>query len=350
MSHHLDSPASRQDPRLNLTDIYAFDTESGTALAMLVNSSLAGEGRTLGFHPEARYEFKVHLDGAAFESVTYRFTFGASDGDGGGTQAMTLHLLTDAEARDDAATGTKVAEGRTGETVTSGAGGLRIWAGQAADPFYLDLNELSHIIEGLQHKTPIALGDWTPEKVASSFTASSVFAIVLEVPVTDQRLSSGRDAGVWGVTKLATDAGGWRQINRAAIPMMWPLFRAHGGDDDSPEYGRDTVAHPSVDVANDGAMIREIVTAASRHTGTADPEAYGELVTRRLLPDVLPYRIGTPAAFSFAGFNGRTLGDNAPEVMYSLVTNTAFPSALTANDAAETRGEQFPYVVPSQPR
>jgi hypothetical protein len=25
VSHHLDSPASRRDPRLNVTDIYAFD-------------------------------------------------------------------------------------------------------------------------------------------------------------------------------------------------------------------------------------------------------------------------------------------------------------------------------------
>ena len=30
--------------------------------------------------------------------------------------------------------------------------------------------------------------------------------------------------GVWCATKLATDAGGWRQVNRAGHPMMWPIF------------------------------------------------------------------------------------------------------------------------------
>ena len=76
MSHHLDSPASRRDPRLNVTDVYAFDGDGATVLAMIVNTSLAGAGRIPGFHPEGRYEFKIHLDGAATEQLTYRFSFG----------------------------------------------------------------------------------------------------------------------------------------------------------------------------------------------------------------------------------------------------------------------------------
>jgi len=42
VSHHLDSPASRQDPRLNLTDLYLFDGQTGTVLVMVMNTSLAG--------------------------------------------------------------------------------------------------------------------------------------------------------------------------------------------------------------------------------------------------------------------------------------------------------------------
>jgi hypothetical protein len=92
--------------------------------------------------------------------------------------------------------------------------------------------------------------------------------------------------------------------------------------------------------------MQEMISAASRLTGTADPQAYGEVVTGRLLPDLLPYRAGTPAAFGFAGFNGRGLADNAPEVMFSLITNTGFTTGLSPSDAEETRGKQFPYVVP----
>jgi hypothetical protein len=36
-----------------------------------------------GFHPEARHEFKVHFDGADFETLTYRVSFAGPDADGG---------------------------------------------------------------------------------------------------------------------------------------------------------------------------------------------------------------------------------------------------------------------------
>lgn len=143
------------------------------------------------------------------------------------------------------------------------------------------------------------------------------------------------------------DAGGWRQINRAGIPMMWPLFRALGGDDDSAEYHRDTTARPTDDQANDTDRVAALVAAAVRRTGVSDPDGYGRAVAARLLPDVLPYRVGTSASFTFAGFNGRALADNAPEVMYGLVTNSAMPTGLMAASASETRQDKFPYVVPA---
>src|SRR6185437_3935037 len=129
---------------------------------------------------------------------------------------------------------------------------------------------------------------------------------------------------------------------------MWPLFRAIGDADDSARYLRDTVAAPAADRANDEARIAEFIAAAARNTGTENPEAYAAGVVQRLLPDLLPYRVGTPAAFSFAGFNGRSLADNAPEVMYGLITNSGFPTGLTSASAAETRQPGFPYVVPAK--
>ena len=58
--------------------------------------------------------------------------------------------------------------------------------------------------------------------------------------------------------------------------------------------------------------------------------------------------IGTPATYSFAAFNGRRLGDNAPEAMMSLVTNSAVVSGLKPSVAAAFRSDEFPYVVPTQ--
>ena len=52
---------------------------------------------------------------------------------------------------------------------------------------------------------------------------------------------------------------------------------------------------------------------------SADPWAYGELVSELCFPDILRYEVATPAVFGFAEHNGRALADNAPEVMFSIV-------------------------------
>jgi Domain of unknown function (DUF4331) len=280
VSHHLDSPASRRDPRLNVTDLYAFRGDGATVLTMIVNSSLAGPARPAGFHPEGRYEFKVHLDGAPAEQLTYRLSFAPADA--AGRTAGRHRPAGRPEAGDDAAAGFRIAEGYTGGTVSGS--GVRAWCGAAADPFYLDLHQLAHILEGLQNEQPISSGEWSPAQAASSFAGSQVCAIVLEIPHTDAELRPGRPVGVWAAAKLATDAGGWRQVNRAGIPMMWPLFRALGGADDSPEYQRDTTARPADDPANDTGRVATFVAAAARRSGVSDPDGYGRAVAARLLP------------------------------------------------------------------
>jgi hypothetical protein len=60
----------------------------------------------------------------------------------------------------------------------------------------------------------------------------------------------------------------------------------------------------------------------------------------------LPYVVGTPASYGFAGFNGWALADNAPEIMLSLVTGTAVAAGLRPSVARDQRASSFPYVVP----
>jgi hypothetical protein len=167
---------------------------------------------------------------------------------------------------------------------------------------------------------------------------------VLEVPHTDPLLRPGARVGVWAATKLATDAGGWRQINRAGHPMMWPIFWPNDTDFSDPANAR----HPAEDVGSPAKYIGEQVAAVVAAAGTSgDPRSYGQAVAAALFPDVLPYVVGTPAVYGFAGFNGRTQADNAPEAMLSLVTNTAVPSGLTPATTRDQRAASFPYVVPA---
>ena len=340
MSHHLDSPLARQDVRLDITDLYVFRGEAGTVLAINVCHSLAGDIPTPGYHPEGKYEFKIDLDDDSVEDLTYRFVFGER-GDLG-RQSLTVHRLTGAAAADPFATGTVVATGETEERL-DGDGGLRVWAGKAGDPFWIEPDVLHAVGHALQDGTTIDLGSWTPDQATNGFAGHTVYSIVLEIPDAEllDAAQTTRPIGVWAVASLATDAGGWRSINRIGLPMIHPLFTQFNeklGDDLN--GGR-----PSDDRETYGKLLTDEIAGVVRAYGTAaDPEAYAAAVVRRFLPNLLPYVVGTPASFGFNSWNGRSLTDNAPNVMFSIAANTPVSLGIGKESVTSKPRESFPYV------
>lgn len=338
MSHHLDSPIARQDPRLDITDFYLFGGETGTVFILNVCHSLAGNVTTPGFHHEGKYEFKVDLAGDAVEDVTYRATFGERGSDG--IQTVQLRRLVGAAAADDFAEGELLLEGVTGQEVT-GADGLRLWAGKAGDPFWIEPDVLHAVGHAFQDGTRINLGDWTPAQAKNLFAGHTVYSLVLEVPASHFSAAPDGRLGAWSVASLATDAGGWRMINRAGLPMIHPLFTQFNEELGDNLNG----GGPSQDYATYGELVtKEIASVVAAYGVAGDPDAYAEAVTRRFFPNVLPYVVGTPATFGFAGFNGRTLTDNAPDVMFSLAANTPVTLSLGPESVDPKPRTGFPYV------
>jgi hypothetical protein len=341
MSHHLDSPLARQDPRLDITDLYVFPGETGTVFVIDVCHSKAGELPQPGYHPEGKYEFKVDLNGDAIEELTYRFTFGERDDHG--TQPLELRRLAGSDAADPYAEGTIVARAVT-EEVVDAPGGLRVWAGKAGDPFWIEPDVLHAVGHAFREGTIVDLSGWNPQRAVNFFAGDTVYSIVLEVPNRELAVSAsdGR-IGVWALASLQTDAGGWRSINRIGLPMIHPLFtqydedlgnRLNGG---SPATDREAFAEELID------DIAGVVAAY----GTADdPRAYANTVARRFLPNLLPYRLGTPAVFGLAEWNGRSLVDNAPDVMFTIAANTPITLGIGRDSVASKPSAAFPYVPP----
>ena len=192
MSHHLDTPLAAQNGQLYIDDLYVFPGQGSTVLVMDVNSDINGAHAEPGFHPQARYEFKVHFDGADYESLTYRVAFGEPAP--GGSQPLRLHAVAGAEARQDAAAGELVLEGRTGETAS--ASGRRIWAGRIADSFYIDLSLLGIINGAVANETAVDLSPWHPGEARNSFAGTKVDSIVLEVSHSHPMLRPGPGRGM----------------------------------------------------------------------------------------------------------------------------------------------------------
>jgi Domain of unknown function (DUF4331) len=192
MSHHLDTPLAAQNGQLYIDDLYVFSGDSSTVFIMDVNSNITGVHVKPGFHHEARYEFKVHFDGADYETLTYRVSFDELNSQG--RQAMKLYALTGKDAREDAATGDLVFQGRTGETAS--AGGTRLWAGRIADSFYIDLSLLAKVNGPVKNGTAVDLSAWHPADAKNSFAGTTVESIVLEVPHQHPQLKPGARIGV----------------------------------------------------------------------------------------------------------------------------------------------------------
>jgi hypothetical protein len=344
VSHHLDSPLARQDVRLDTTDLYVFRGETGTTLIMNVCHSLGGGKPAVGYHPEGMYELKVDLDGDDVEDLTYRFVFAEPASDG--SQRFLLHRVDGNDAVDPFAPGTVVAEGTT-DAVVTGSDGVRVWAGKAGDPFWIDPTVLHAVGHAVQDGTTVHLEDWTPSGAVNVFAGHSVYAIVIEVPdeTFNRRAGEANRIGVWAVASLQTDAGGWRAINRIGYPMIHPLFTQF-----DERLGEDlNLGRPLDDAATYARTLKERIAGLVRAYDTAeDADAHAERFVSRFLPNILPYTVGSQAEFGFLGINGRTLTDNASDVMFTLAANTPLGVGLGKGSVTDRPSSTFPYV-PSVP-
>ena len=232
--------------------------------------------------------------------------------------------------------------GAAGETVALPAGG-RAWAGKAGDPFWIEPDVLQAVGHAFQDGTRVDLSPWDPAGAQNLFAGHTVYSIVLEIGDEELLPVAGEDRaiGVWGLNSLATDAGGWRPINRIGKPMIHALFTQYNED----LGDRLNVNHPTDDVELYGKELTDSVAGVVRAYGTADdPDAYARAVVSVFLPNLLRYVVGTPAAFGFIGRNGRALTDNAPDVMFSLASNTPVTLGITKESVTSKPSRTFPYV------
>ncbi len=339
VSHHLDSPIARQDVRLDITDLYAFRGQAGTVFVVNVCHSL-GQPKIPGYHPEGMYEFKVDLNGDAVEEVTYRLTFDERDAQG--EQRYTVRRISGAEAVDPHAAGTVIAQGTTDEPAITPSG-VRAWAGHAGDPFWIEPTVLHAVGHAFQDGTVVNLDGWEPSQAKNLFAGQTVYAIVLELPDGELLAGAGnnRRIGVWAVASLATDAGGWRSINRVGLPMIPPLFAQYNED----LGNRLNAGRPADDFATYGEALSKKMAAVVAAYGTSeDPRGYGEKIAHRLFPNMLRYQVGTQASFGFTEWNGRSLTDNAPNVMFSIAANTPISLGIGKESVTSKPSKTFPYV------
>jgi len=339
MGHHFDSPESRADSRINITDNYVFHGAApGSAVVIMCVSPLAGlpspftgtaQART--FRPSCAYDFRFDTDDDARVDRIARFVF---DGDSA-PQAWTLSVLDGDEARDHHGIGRMIGRGVSGQQ-TEVAGFGKVWVGDAGDPFWLDAVAAKTFIDSL-----LGGGAWQPDTFSTgnpTTGATNVIGIVAELL---PEWVAGQAFNLY-TTVSANDHGHWTQVQRCGKPNLAATFL-----DDPKNSLRYNSSDPDTDRAQFGAVVAETTSRLVAAAGTHEqPPAYGEIVADSLLPDMIPFNPERAASFGFAGINGRALGDDFGAVVYSCVFN--FPMRTALAPLADSRSS-FPYLAPARP-
>jgi len=295
---HLDGPMAKHDGRLDITDVYAFQSPSNPANTVLIMNvdPVAGVLSPTTFNPDASYALKIDTNGDAKEDITYKVTFSAVSN---GSQNVQLRRVPAKGG------GAVLARGQTGANIpVSGGGMLRV--GVFDDPFFFDLVAFRN---GLAFCGP---------DTKNFFAGLNVASIVLEVPSS----SLGTNIGVWARTTL-----GGQQIDRMGRPAINTVFEHTDAGKDA--FNAGIPSHDQRDFHQD--VYNTLIALGNA-------PAYAEAVTNILLPDILTFDTSSSAGF----LNGRRLADDVIDTELSVISSGAITTDCVANDS--TFSNTFPYL------
>jgi hypothetical protein len=318
---HLDAPGLTPpggDTRLDITDVYAFQSPTNPARTVVVIgvNPLAGVLNDGTFNPDASYEIHVDNNGDAISDRVGKITFSAPDMYG--NQRVTMRgMLPGGRAI--------LARGWTDQNIpiTVGGGGM-IRAGVLDDPFFFDLNAFL----GTDGRTFCDGGE------NNFFQGLNISAIVVEFPSV---WLGSVNVGIWARTVL-----NGQQIDRMGRPAINTVFIPNNPFEPSGSEPSQKNAFNAGAPANDQANFRgEVVDTLEIFYGAGNGTA--QTLADILLPDMLSYNPTSSAGF----LNGRGLADDVIDVELGLVTNGIVPSDCVANDSAFSAS--FPYLAPANP-
>ena len=336
MSHHFDTPTAREDPRINVCDLYLFRGKLGTTvMALTVNPNAGGKAPDT-FRDEGLYAFRFDLNGDLQEDVTFKVRFGAP-----------AHVSIDKQQHVQTfevrrATGDAALKGAEGELIISGTTGKIIqtesgylgYAGLAPDLFAGDAVALGAFRKALWQENRFAPEAFQHRE--NFFGQENVTAIVIEIP--SQLIGRGL-VHAWATASLYGHAPEV-QVSRWGLPLITHVFLSDPSlKDEAERYNR---AKPEDDIALFSQPIGNFAEKVIRLSNSAaDPSDYAKQLLARICPTVLPYELDTPACFDFAGFNGRALTDDVMDVILTLTTNTLLGDGVSPDKQLLRR--DFPY-------
>jgi Domain of unknown function (DUF4331) len=331
MSNHftglrLGPPAD--DPRLDLTDLFAFPAPADPSRTVLIldsNTFAIADA----FHPGAVYRINVDNNGDAETDIGFSVVFSEPED---GRQRATVYKATGAEARESEAVGTpivtdaEVSFGGEPNIVTSGP--YTSFAGARSDPFFVDFVGILEAFNWKDGQNFTDLKDvhpfpWTGNDTLAPY---NVFSIVLEQPTSE--LGPDPSLAIWGRVSVRSN-GKLDHMDRAGHPIIASFFNT---DETKEEYNR-------TEPARDRELfLHQAIEILEHNGGYSAQEAEAVIDEVGMLPDMLRYDPGKPAEYP----NGRKPTDHVVAARMAMFSNNSVPSdGLGPHDDLL---DEFPYL------
>ena len=330
---HLDAPLVADDGRLDINDLYAFqspETPANVVFIMTVNP-VAGVFSPTTLRNGAIYEFLIDTGSDAVPDIAYRLTTS-----GFPTQTVELRKAEGKEARQGDG-GSLIATGDVGATLpVTGGGTLQV--GVFDDPFFFDLVAFQNVLAdtGTLPRSPGG-----PIDGVDFFAGLNVTAIVLEIP---RDTFPTKDIGIWA----RTVANG-KQVDRIGRPTINTVLIPSAKKD---KFNASAPAH---DRRSFSSEVVDSLLFLSGLDGTPYTKRQAKDIADVLLPDVLT--VDTASTLGF--LNGRKLDDDVIDAVLPIATGDATALALGSVSAVLTTDEvpandnafpgTFPYLAAANP-
>ncbi|GLY92854.1 DUF4331 domain-containing protein [Actinoplanes sp. NBRC 103695] len=431
-SSHREAPLIASDPAADNTDLYAFVSPDRPGYVTMIANWIPFEEPNGGpnFYPfatDAAYKINVDSDGDAKPDAVFRWTFSNVDRRGGGTflynngpvtslddenllfrQTYTLESSFDGQPFKKRIVDAPVAPSWTGATSMPNyqalrdqatvqlPGGWKLYAGQADDPFFLDLRVFD-----------LLYGGDLSETGQDTLAGFNVNTIAIQVPFKDvaMRGDAGRNpvVGVWTTTERnrvritgdtsPTLKGDRVQVSRLGNPLVNEVvipaglkdaFNSLSPDKDAgipavvrrvtdpelPKLIEGIYKIPAPATPRDDLVEIFLTGITTKAKGPIKADLNSQLNNKDVNPDrfrpseMLRLNLGVPVAAvpnrlgvlggDLQGFpNGRRLTDDAVDISLQAVEGAAqtgkLVDALAAGDKVDGNdqrfGASFPYVA-----
>ncbi|HSR90832.1 MAG TPA: DUF4331 family protein [Gemmatimonadales bacterium] len=206
-SDHQDTPLVELNPRMDLTDVYAFPGSAPGRIVLVMNTSgflSPGQTGSAAFDPNILYQFKVDNDGDYVEDKVIQVTFD------GNTTSQTVHVRGPFTPTVTGAMMNVIDFGASDlsggfNTNLGSASGIQAFAGPRDDSFFLDLEAAFCILPDRRPSTgalsqPCALagGAAFRNPGVNYIEGFNVLSIVVELPSSMLENGAPGKLNIWG--------------------------------------------------------------------------------------------------------------------------------------------------------